>query len=112
MAEFGDQETTNVGDPDVIRFRWRKLRSVCARQPWDKRFADDPQTQHDEASQLTVRFESDPSRLLRHLDWLAGHEARSAERLGFALGRIDEGFVLGEMIFKQAIATSRSGILC
>ena len=32
-----------------------RLRSVCARQPWDKRFADDPQTQSDEADELAGR---------------------------------------------------------
>lgn len=88
-----------------------KLRAVCARKPWDKRFADDPQTQSDEADVLAAQVQADPSRLLRHLDWLAGHEARSAERLGFALGRIDEGFAFGEMIFKQAIQSGAAPLL-
>ena len=60
---------------------------------------------------MAAQIQSDPSRLVRHLDWLAGHEARSAERLGFALGRIDEGFVFGEMIFKQAIQSGAAPLL-
>jgi hypothetical protein len=88
-----------------------KLRAVCARQPWDRRFADDPQTQSDEVDELAVQIRSDPSRLLRHLDWLASHEARSAEHLGFALGRIDEGSVFGDTIFKQAIRSGAAALL-
>ncbi len=80
-----------------------RLRSICARDPWDKRFADEPQTRSDETDALAVPILSDPSLLLPHLDWLASYEARSAERLGFALGRIDERFSCGEMIFDQAI---------
>jgi hypothetical protein len=80
-----------------------KLRSVCARDRWDKRFANDPRTQRDEADELAAQIRMDPLRLLAHLDWLAGHEARSAERLGFALGRIDESFACGKMIFEHAI---------
>jgi hypothetical protein len=88
-----------------------KLRAVCARKLWDKRFVDDPLTQRDEADELAAQIQVDPSLLPPHLDWLAGNEARSAERLGFALGRIDEGFVFGEMIFKQAIQSGAAPLL-
>ena len=80
-----------------------KLRSVCARDPWDKRFTNDPRTQRDEADELAAKIRMDPLRLPLHLDWLASHEARSAERLGFAIGRIDESFACGKMIFEHAI---------
>jgi hypothetical protein len=80
-----------------------KLRSVCARDPWDKRFANDPRTQRDEADELATQIRMDPLCLPPHLDWLASHEARSAERLGFAVGRIDEGFACAKMIFEHAI---------
>jgi hypothetical protein len=80
-----------------------KLRSVCARDPWDKRFANDPRTERDEADELAAQIQLDPLCLLPHVDWLASHEARSAERLGFALGRIDDSFACGKMIFEHAI---------
>ena len=81
------------------------------RDPWDTRFADDPQTQRDETDELAEQIRSESSRLVPHLDWLASHEARSAERLGFALGRIDEGFVCGQMIFRQAIQSGSPPLL-
>ena len=74
-----------------------------SRDPWDRRFADDPRTGRDEAGELAAQIEREPSRLLPHLDWLASDEARSAERLGLALGRIDEGEACGAMIFRHAI---------
>jgi hypothetical protein len=89
-----------------------RLRSVCSRDPWDKRlFAEDPRTQHDEVDDLAAQIRSDPSRLLPHLDWLAGHEARSAERLGLALGRIDESDACGKMIIEQAIRRQSAPLL-
>jgi hypothetical protein len=89
-----------------------KLRSVCARDPWDQRLlAQDLRTQDDEADELAAQIRSDPSRLLPHLDWLAGSEARSAERLGFALGRIDESYACGTMIIDHAIRRKSAPLL-
>jgi hypothetical protein len=88
-----------------------KLRSVCARSFWDRRFAQDPRTQRDEADELAAQIRLDPLRLLAHLNWLASHEARSAEWLGFALGRIDESFVCGKMIFEHAIRRRAAPLL-
>jgi hypothetical protein len=79
------------------------LRSVCSRDLWDDRFANDPSKERDETDDLAEQIRANPSRLIPHLDWLAGHEARSAERLGFALGRIDETDVCGKTILQHAI---------
>jgi hypothetical protein len=88
-----------------------KLRSVCARDPWDNRFAKDARNQSDEIDELANQIRLNPSRLLPHLDWLASHEARSAERLGFSLGRIDENFASGEAIFNQAVRWRTASLL-
>ncbi len=87
------------------------LRTVCARQPWDRRFADDPRMGRDEADELAARIVGEPSRLRSHLDWLASHEARSAGHLGFALGRVDGGEACGEMILLHAIAKGAAPLL-
>jgi hypothetical protein len=88
-----------------------RLRSVCTRQPWDRRFADDPRTQHDEMDELAREILSEPTCLRPHLDWLASREATSAERLGFAIGRRDEQFVCGGMIFQSAITRGAAALL-
>jgi hypothetical protein len=88
-----------------------RLRSVCSREPWDGRFADDPRTRRDDADELAEQIVREPSRLVTHLDWLASPEARSAERLGFALGRTDDREVSGELIFQHAIRVGAAPLL-
>ncbi len=87
------------------------LRGVCSREPWDRRFADDSRTGRDEAGELAAQIARAPSRLLPHLDWLAGHEALSAEHLGFAMGRIDEIEACGAMILEHAIRREAAPLL-
>lgn len=88
-----------------------RLRSLFSRDPWDRRFTEDPQTQGDETDELALQIIREPTRLHAHLDWLATAEARSAERLGVALGSGDESFACGEMIFEHAIARGAAPLL-
>lgn len=88
-----------------------RLRSVCARDPWDRRFASDMSTERDESNELADMILKEPSRLESHLDWLATNEAKAAERLAFALGRIDRDFACADMIFNQAIQSQSLSML-
>ena len=87
------------------------LRGVCARGFWDRRFADDPRAGRNEVDELAAQIAREPSRLVPHLDWLASHEARSAEHLGFALGRVDEAEACGVSIVRHAIRTAAAPFL-
>jgi len=88
-----------------------RLRSVCARDPWDRRFAEDPRTTTDESDELAFEILSRPACLDTHLDWLGSREAASAERLGFALGRRDKEFAVGQMVFEHAITRGAAPLL-
>jgi hypothetical protein len=88
-----------------------QLRSVCSREPWDRRFSNDPKGDRDEVSQLARQIIADRSRLHVHLEWLGTREAPSAERLGFGVGRIDEQSVCARMIFEDAIAKGVAPLL-
>ena len=59
------------------------------------------------AQQIALR----PALLQAHLDWLASNEARSAERLGFAIGKTDKDFTCGPPIFEQAIQKGAAPLL-
>lgn len=97
----GVQDWSNLFRPTDFAGR---LRSVCARDPWDQGFAHDLDKQKDETDELASLILQDPPILAAQLDWLASPEAQSAERLGFALGRIDATGSIGHMIFQHAIA--------
>src|SRR5207247_7152422 len=56
-----------------------KLRSVCARDLWDDRFARDVSTGKDETDDLAALIVQQPALLASQLDWLASPEAQSAE---------------------------------
>jgi hypothetical protein len=87
------------------------LRSVLSRDPWDDRFRNDRGAETDELSQLVAQILAKPDLLAAHLDWLASPEAASAERLGFALGRVDEQFSCGRMIWNHAVAKGLAPLL-
>jgi hypothetical protein len=89
----------------------RRLRAVCAREPWDPRFDTVSNDHRDEMSELAKWFLTDPSRLSSHLDWLASREARSAQRLGFALGSTDRENSFGTAIFRHALSTGAASLL-
>ncbi len=88
-----------------------RLRSVCARSPWDERFARDISKDKDEVDDLAASIVRQPALLADQLDWLASPEAQSAERLGFALGRIDVTGNCGRMIFEHAIIHKAAPLL-
>jgi hypothetical protein len=88
-----------------------KLREVCARTPWDHRFSQDASRDRDETDELAAQILRKPSLLASQLDWLASPEAQSAERLGFALGRIDAASTCGRMIFEHAIVRNTAPLL-
>jgi len=81
-----------------------RLRTVCSRDPWDQRFSTDLATERDETDDLASEIVAAPSRLEPHLDWLASDEAVAGHRLGFAIGRLDDSFVVGRSILEHAIA--------
>jgi hypothetical protein len=88
-----------------------RLRSVCARDPWDRRFSDAQGPEGDETDELAQEILTSPARLRAHLDWLASGEARSAQRLGFAIGKLDGDFACGRMIFDHAIRRGSAPLL-
>ncbi|HUE15289.1 MAG TPA: hypothetical protein VMR25_14055, partial [Planctomycetaceae bacterium] len=88
-----------------------RLRDVCARSPWDRRFDRDTTNAKDETADLAASILQQPALLAAELDWLAGSEAQSAEMLGFALGRIDTLGDCGRMIFEHAIAHKAAPLL-
>jgi hypothetical protein len=88
-----------------------RLREVCAREPWDQRFSDNPKAGRDEADQLACEIIQRPELLVLQLDWLASPEAHSAQRLGFALGRTDLSGECGILIFEHAIAKKAAALL-
>lgn len=88
-----------------------RLRSVCVRDPWDHRFAERIHTEPDEMDELAEKILNEPLMLFPHFEWLASPEARSTERLGFAIGRRDEKFVCGRDIFEHAIAQGAAPLL-
>jgi hypothetical protein len=88
-----------------------RLREVCARAPWDQRFSQDASRDRDETDELADLIVKQPSLLTSELDWLASPEAQSAERLGFALGRIDGVGDCGQMIFEHAITHKAAPLL-
>lgn len=88
-----------------------KLRSVCAKDPWIDQFNENPRSQIDEVDDLAEQIRVNPLRLAPHLDWLASAEARSAERLGFSLGKVDKPFACAEAIFNQAIRWRTASLL-
>jgi hypothetical protein len=83
-----------------------RLRGVCARSPWDRRFDRDLSKEQDEIAHLAASIVQQPQLLAAELDWLVSPEAQSAERLGVAIGAIDGAGHCGRMIFEHAI-TSR-----
>src|SRR5262249_45555500 len=76
-----------------------RLRDICARAPWDQRFSNDVSRDSDETDDIAGLIVQQPSLLTPQLDWLASPEAQSAERLGFALGRVDDTGECGRIIF-------------
>jgi len=88
-----------------------QLKSICSREPWDRRFSTDPKSQSDEIGVLAKQIIAEPSRLYSQLPWLGTREALSAERLGFAVGQIDEKSVCASMIFEYAIANGVAPLL-
>jgi hypothetical protein len=88
-----------------------KLREVCAREPWDERFSDNPKAGQDEADHLACEIIHRPDLLSPQLDWLGSPEAQSAERLGFALGRADLVGECGRLIFEHAITKGAAPLL-
>ncbi len=102
------QEWSNLFRPTDFVGR---LRSVCSREPWDQRFAQDLSKDKDETDDLAASIVQQPPLLIDQLDWLACPEAQSAERLGFALGRIDMIGDAGRMIFEHAITHKAAPVL-
>ena len=88
-----------------------KLREVCARSLWDQRFSRDVSRDRDETDDLAALVVQQPGLLAPELDWLASPEAESAERFGFALGRIDTTGNCGRMIFEYATAHKAVSLL-
>ena len=88
-----------------------RLRSVCSREPWDKRFSSQPSNQRDETDELASEILAQPLHLQRHLDWLATPEAQSAERLAFAVGKADTDLKCAKMIFEHAIVSASASVV-
>ena len=88
-----------------------RLRSVFARSPWDQRFAQDVTKDRDDGDDIASLLAQTPSLLARELDWLATPEAQSADRLGFALARVDEKMACGRLIFEHAISQKTPSVL-
>jgi hypothetical protein len=82
-----------------------KLRSICARTPWDRRFASDPTKERDELDDVADAIVAEPSLLCPHLDWLSTPEAQAAERLGVTIGRADRDERCAAAIAEHAIKT-------
>jgi hypothetical protein len=88
-----------------------RLREVCAREPWDQRFAQDATKDRDETDNLAAVILNQPTLLSAEMDWLASPDAQSAERLGFAIGRIDEVGDCGHQILEHAILRKTAPLL-
>jgi hypothetical protein len=87
------------------------LREICARTPWDQRFSQDASKERDETDDLAAQIVQRPPLLVPQLDWLASPEAQSAERLGFALGRVDDSEECGNLICEHAISKKAAPFL-
>lgn len=89
-----------------------RLRDACSLSLWERRFILEGRTEVDnEFSELGTAIVEQPSLLLTELDWLATAEARSAELLGFAVGKIDAAGDCGRMIFHHAISHKAAPML-
>lgn len=88
-----------------------RLRSICSRDPWNRQFSGPQERRDNEIDELARTIVADAAPLQLHLDWLASNEARSAQCLGIAIGRIDEESVAGGMIFEHAILSGTSPLL-
>ncbi len=88
-----------------------RLRELCAREPWDRRFAYERAATTDEMDVLAGEIVQNPRRLEPHLEWLGTAEATSAERLGFAVARLDDSFICAELIFRQSIEFNTAALL-
>jgi len=87
-----------------------RLRSICARDPWDRRFSSDA-TNPDEMDEIASVVIDDPGQLNPQLDWLSSEEAKSAERLGHAIGKADESLGCSRVIAEHAVASGSAPLL-
>jgi hypothetical protein len=88
-----------------------RLREVCARSPWDRRFNRNLPKDEDETAELASAILKEPALLTPELDWLASPEAQAAEQLGFHLGQVDTSGDCGPMIFDHAISHKAAPLL-